>query len=277
MSQRVVSLCASVLLAVMASSAGAVSAMDDPSMATTARLVTITTDQIVPIYAKVRFTTLLTLPEGEEIVDVTCGDREFWLVNVHPNARVVSVKPAKVDSQSNLNIVTTSGQVYAFVLHEVSKRPDQAPDLSIHLQRDPLDLLSTAARAPRYVPAAQADDLRRDLERANAELQAAKAAARQQIETAVAQDRATYPASLRFVYRYKPANRSFRIRAMFHDGRFTYLQGDGELPAIYEIRDDAPALVQFEVKGQTYIVHKVLDRGYLAIGRERLPFTREGR
>ena len=42
-------------------------------------------------------------------------------------------------------------------------------------------------------------------------------------------------------------------------------------------RDGAPALVDFDVKGRTYIVGKVLDRGYLAIGRERLPFVREAR
>jgi hypothetical protein len=49
------------------------------------------------------------------------------------------------------------------------------------------------------------------------------------------------------------------------------------LPAIYETKDGAPALVDFDVKGRTYIVGKVLDRGYLAIGRERLPFVREVR
>lgn len=246
---------------------------------TSARVVTLAPDQIVPIYAKVRYTTLLTFPDGEEIVDVTCGDREFWLVSVHPNARVVSLKPAKVDAQSNLNVLTTSGHVYAFTLQEVSKRPEQSPDLSVHVQRDPLDIVAGSPRAPRFVPAAQVDDLQRALNQARAELDTIKASVKQQIDTALAQYRATYPASLKFGYRYKAARGAFRIRAMFHDTRFTYIQfdGNGELPAIYEERDGGPALVHFDVNGRTYIVGKVLDRGYLAIGRERLPFVQEAR
>jgi type IV secretion system protein VirB9 len=44
------------------------------------------------------------------------------------------------------------------------------------------------------------------------------------------------------------------------------------LPALYEIRDGAPNLVNFQVEHGVYIVPKVLERGYLAIGKQRLMF-----
>jgi len=62
---------------------------------------------------------------------------------------------------------------------------------------------------------------------------------------------------------------------MFHDDHVTYIQAHApELPALYELRDGAPNLVTFEVHDGTYVVPKVLDSGYLAIGKKQLPFTR---
>jgi type IV secretion system protein VirB9 len=242
-----------------------------------ARTVYLVPDHIVTLHTKVRYTTLITLPADEEIVYATCGDPEFWIVNVHPDAKTLSIKPAKVQGRTNLNLRLASGQVYTFVLEEVSKEADREPDLAVRLTRDPLAAMGLTEQETRYVPTSQLADAQQELAKARAELQTAKDGAQQQIDAALAQDRASYPATLRFAYRYKPSHGAFRVRAMFHDDRFTYIQCDGELPAIYETRDGGPSLVDFDVNGRTYIVGKVLDRGYLAIGRERLPFVREAR
>ena len=59
----------------------------------------------------------------------------------------------------------------------------------------------------------------------------------------------------------------FFVRSMWHDGEFTYLKTDAtELPAIYELKDGKPSIVNFQVREGTYVVPKVLDRGYLALG-----------
>ena len=50
-----------------------------------------------------------------------------------------------------------------------------------------------------------------------------------------------------------------------------------ELPALYEIKDGKPGLLNFQVQNGTYIVPKVLDRGYLSLGKERLEFAQQGR
>jgi len=59
------------------------------------------------------------LPKNEQILDFTCGDKEFWIVSGTQN--FAYVKPAKVNFQTNLNLITASGNVYSFVLTEVSE------------------------------------------------------------------------------------------------------------------------------------------------------------
>ena len=70
----------------------------------------------------------------------------------------------------------------------------------------------------------------------------------------------------------------FLVRAIWHDGQFTYLQSDAtELPALYELKDGTPAMLNFQVHGGTYVVPKVLDRGYLALGKARFSFEQRER
>jgi hypothetical protein len=62
---------------------------------------------------------------------------------------------------------------------------------------------------------------------------------------------------------------------MYTDGKFTYIQAHlDEPPALYEWKDGKPNLIQFEFRNGTYIAAKVLDSGYLAIGKKKLSFAR---
>ena len=68
------------------------------------------------------------------------------------------------------------------------------------------------------------------------------------------------------------------MRANWHDGQFTYVKTDAtELPALYEVKDGTPALVNFQVHSGTYVVPKVLERGYLALGKAQFAFAEQGR
>ena len=72
--------------------------------------------------------------------------------------------------------------------------------------------------------------------------------------------------------------RPFLVRSIWHDGQFTYIKADAtELPALYEIKDGKPGLLNFQVQNGTYVVPKVLDRGYLSLGKERFEFLQQGR
>ncbi len=75
---------------------------------------------VLRLKAKLRYTTLIVLPKNEQILDFTCGDKEFWIVNGTQN--FAYVKPARANSQTNLNLITASGNVYSFVLNEISGR-----------------------------------------------------------------------------------------------------------------------------------------------------------
>jgi type IV secretion system protein VirB9 len=42
------------------------------------------------------------------------------------------------------------------------------------------------------------------------------------------------------------------------------------------MKDGRPNLVSFQLENGVYIVPKIVDRGYLALGKKRLNFTRRG-
>ena len=85
--------------------------------------------------------------------------------------------------------------------------------------------------------------------------------------------RQQYPTSLQFPFIAPTFAKPFLVRAIWHDGQRTFVKTDAtELPVIYEIVDGKPSLVNFQVVRGTYVVPKVLDRGYLALGKQRFPF-----
>src|SRR5208283_5078660 len=83
-----------------------------------ARTVKYSKEDIVQVHAKLRFSTLIVLPDEEEILDFTTGDREFWIINGSHN--LCYVHPAQAGIRSNLNLITASGRVYSFFLTEIS-------------------------------------------------------------------------------------------------------------------------------------------------------------
>src|SRR5438876_11661943 len=95
------------------------------------REVTASGRSLIPLSTKIRYTTMILLPEGEEILDVVCGDKDFWVISASQN--IAHVKPAKEGAATNLNLVTASGTVYSFLLQE-SKN---APDLKLYVTADP--------------------------------------------------------------------------------------------------------------------------------------------
>ena len=93
--------------------------------ATAARVVKYSKEDIVSVHAKLRFSTLIVLPEDEEILDFTTGDKEFWVINGAHN--LCYVHPAQAGIRSNLNLITASGHVYSFLLTEISSDPTAQP------------------------------------------------------------------------------------------------------------------------------------------------------
>lgn len=226
---------------------------------------------VVPVNAKIRYTTLIILPEDERILDFTCGDKDYWIVDGNEN--FAFVKPAKAGAATNVNLVTAAGNVYSFVLTEVSESGGE-PDLKVFIEPIDASMLSAAAGEPRFVPSSQIEDYRQQIELAKTEARQTKEQAQLLIDKQVSEFRSSYPAALQFGYKFQRGRKPFFVDAIYHDGRFTYIKASPEeTPALYELKDGKPNLVTFTYRNGMMVVPKQLDEGYLALGNKRMRFA----
>jgi type IV secretion system protein VirB9 len=223
---------------------------------------------VISLATKLRYTSMIILPDTEEILDVICGDKEFWVINAAHH--IAHVKPAKEGAATNLNLVTASGTVYSFLLAE-GKGPT---DLKVYVTANP----DAPAKPAKYYSAKEVNELQAALTEARVAIDTAQ----QRSEVTLAAFRATYPVHLQFPYTTPTYSKPFFVTSIWHDDRATYIKSDArELPTLYEVTGDgAPSLVNFRVEHGTYVVPKVLERGYLALGGQKLEFqtrTTKGR
>jgi hypothetical protein len=243
---------------------------------TAARVVKYSKEDIVPVRAKLRFSTLIILPDDEEILDFTTGDREFWVINGAHN--LCYVHPAQAGIRSNLNLITASGHVYSFLLTEISNQPNVVPDLKIFVE--PKQGSGFAASTPLrgYVSAGEAEAYKKELETLRAQTAEKIHAAQAESAEQVGRFRSSYATKLQFDYLVdaKAAQPPFLVSIIYHDEAFTYIKcAAREKPALYEIKDGKPNLISFQFENGVYIAPKIIDTGYLAIGKRKLPFARQ--
>jgi type IV secretion system protein VirB9 len=244
-----------------------------PALADGARVVKYSKEDVVPVHAKLRFSTLIVLPDSEEILDFTTGDREFWIINGAHN--LCYVHPAQAGARSNLNLITASGHVYSFLLTEASNDPNVQPDLKLFVE--PKDESSSATALHGYVRAADAEAYRKEMETVHSQATADVRAAEARATEAISQFRSVYATKLQFDYTLDPkvAREPFLVSAIYHDDSFTYIRcGAREKPALYELKDGKPSLISFQVENGVYIAPKILESGYLAVGKKKLSFAR---
>ena len=102
----------------------------------TARTVQYHSQDIVPIRAKLKYTTLIQVPATEKIMEAATGDKDFWVVDVVGN--FCFVHPAKAGIATNLNLITDKGNIYSFTLQDVSGTSASAGSQSAHPARRPV-------------------------------------------------------------------------------------------------------------------------------------------
>jgi len=228
-----------------------------------ARTVQYHSQDIVPIRAKVKYTTLIEVPPTEKIMEAATGDKDFWIVDVIGN--FCFVHPAKAGISSNLNLITDKGNIYSFTLQDISATSD-APDLKVIVEPADRSAIVAASGPPQFVPAAQLEQSKQQF-----------AMLQSHVEQAVDQYKSSYPLELKFDYSFKANEAPFDIQSIYHDDKFTYIKTTApEKFSIYEMRDGKPNLVNYELRDNTYIIPKVMDSGYLELGKKRMDFTRKG-
>ena len=228
-----------------------------------ARIVQYHSQDIVPIRAKVKYTTLIEVPPTEKIMEAATGDKDFWIVDVVGN--FCFVHPAKQGISSNLNLITDKGNIYSFTLEDISAS-SAAPDLKVIIQPADRSSIVAASGPPQFVPSAQLEASKQQL-----------TALQSHVAQAVDEYKSAYPAQLKFDYVYKQNEAPFDIQSIYHDDKFTYIKTNApEKFSVYEMKDGKPNLITYDLREGMYIIPKVMDSGYVELGKKRMDFTRKG-
>ena len=202
-----------------------------------------TTGALYQLYAAPNQVTDIALEVGEKLVSVSAGDTVRWVVGDTTSgegraAQVhILIKPIGADLQSNL-VITTDRRTYHLEMHSSEK--------------------TYMASVSWTYPASQLLALKK---------QRSEADAGAVVHTGVNIEQ------LKFRYRIE-GDAPWKPRQVFDDGAKVYIQfpsglAQSEAPPLFVIGPDAkPALVNYRVRGTTYIVDRLFAAAELKLGTE---------
>lgn len=238
------------------------------------RTVAVSESQAPPVIrAGLLQATLIVLPAEEKVANVFAGDTVDWVFDGgHVASRFISVKPKAANGSTDVHIVSDHGNEYTLEIREISGEDDPHYDSKVLIEPADKDAKVRLTQLPVFVPVADLDKAK--LEAAAA--QAAQAAALRAEQTKEETYRSQYPGSLHFDYVWdEKKGKELGLQQIWRDDKFTYLRGTfQETPALYEVKDKKPSLINFDFSNGLYTVPKQIDGGYLAIGKERVDFHR---
>jgi type IV secretion system protein VirB9 len=222
--------------------------------------------------------TLILLPDEEKVANVFAGDTVDWVFDGgHVASRFISIKPKVANSSTDVHIVSDHGNEYTLQLHEVSSDEDPHFDSKVFITPGDKAAKDKLADLPVFVPASELDKVKQEA----AAAKAAETAERKAEENKAEQYRSQYPGNLHFDYTWDQSKgKTLGLQQIWRDDKFTYLRGQfQETPALYEVKDKKPSLINFDYNNGLYTVPKELESGYLAIGKQRVEFhrTEEGK
>jgi type IV secretory pathway VirB9-like protein len=219
--------------------------------------------------------TLVLLPPEEKVANVFAGDTVDWVFDGgHVASRFISIKPKVANSATDVHIVSDHGNEYTLELLEVSGETDPHFDSKVFIAPSDKAAKDRLVELPVFVPAFELDRVKQEA----ASAKAAEAAVQKAEAAKEEAYRSQYPDTLRFDYTWDQSKgKTLGLRQIWHDDKFTYLRGQfQETPALYEVKDGKPSLINFDFNDGLYTVPKELDRGYLAIGKQKVEFHRIG-
>ena len=231
-------------------------------------------DQIIHVTTRIRHTTVIQLPQRENILDFVVGDSEYW--HLTGAANLAFLKPIGEGVHTNVALVCESGRIFSFLVTE----RDAPPHLIVRVGADPDTTTPAGAAVPAFVARSRVAEYRLMAEQSREAVQIAQidaeaqiAAMRQDAAAQVDAFRASYPTRLEFPYELddKAGRWPFLVEGMWHDGQFTYVRSTAqETPALYENKDGQPSLIPYDLEHDgLFIVRRLVGPGWLQIGRER--------
>lgn len=234
---------------------------------THSRTVVVHKDDIVPVYALHNYSTMVEIPKGEEIMAVSCGDKESWAINYSGNIAFIKPDPKRNGLVTNLNLVAASGNTYSLLIKEVTNDKQQSADLKVLLDQGEEAGLA-AIQHPSFVRASELDALKQSLQKQSEELAKTKNGAVLSEVKTITHD---------YDWKRGKEAETFGLKAIYHDDKFTYIEAASQnAPSLYQVLDGKESVVQYELQNGKYVVPVVLDRGYLRAGKTQLEFKRKG-
>nr|WP_257025850.1 TrbG/VirB9 family P-type conjugative transfer protein [Edaphobacter lichenicola] len=220
--------------------------------------------------------TLLELPPEEKVATVFGGNTQDWIFSAgHVASRFVSVKPKAeaAKTSTNVHIISDHGNEYTLELQEVSGDPNASFDMTVFLVPADKDAQKKMGDDPVFVPVAEVKELEREV----TEVKSRAATEHKEAQDAQEKYASTYPGNLHFDYRWDHGKaKALGVRQIWDDGKFTYIQGKfEEPPVVYELKDKKGSLINFDFANGLYTVPKLLQNGYVAIGKAKVEFHRE--
>ncbi len=194
--------------------------------------------------------TSIMLPKGTQITEADLGDPGGFEVKVRAN-NIIAVRPRSYGMDTNLNVYTSSGEIYAFYIRSESFNSNNIPDVLVTIappfngeinvdkpgsttSEDSLDDLRDKALNIQPKPPVGIPDFIKSIE--------------------------FDPANLHGWDDYTLwGDDALKPDTVFRDNQFTYIQfGDNweglELPTAYVVIDGIDELVNTRVQGNTYII-----------------------
>jgi type IV secretory pathway VirB9-like protein len=238
------------------------------------RTITVSEAAVPPVIrAGLLQSTLILLPDQEKVANVFAGDTVDWVFDGgHVASRFISIKPKVANSTTDVHIVSDHGNEYTLQLREISGDEDAHFDSKIFITPTDKAAKDRLIEMPVFVPAAELDKVKQEAVAA----QAAQAVTLKAEKTQEEAYRSQYPGSLHFDFTWdKSKGKELGLEAIWRDDKFTYLRGQfQETPALYEVKDKKPSLINFDFSNGLYTVPKQLENGYLAIGKQKVEFHR---
>jgi type IV secretion system protein VirB9 len=220
--------------------------------------------------------TLIELPAEEKVATVFGGDTVSWVFDAgHVASRYISIKPKVADSTTDLHIVSDHGNEYTIELREISSDKENPHfDSKVYVTSSDSKAADNIAKAPVFVPAAEADAMEAQLKKEADDARKAAEADHKAEATAAESFKASYPSTLHFDYTWDQKKGAvLGIEQIWRDDKFTYLRGKfQETPALYEMKDGKGSLINYDFANGLYTIPKTLAQGYLSIGKQRVDF-----
>jgi len=243
---------------------------------TKSRTVQVSEKTVITIRAAVLESTLLTLPEGEKVGFTFSGDTKNWLLqSAKVPTRYLSVKPMVAHTQTNLHIITDHGNDYSFLLTEVSGQAEPY-DVKVFIEAADKKIQENIQAAPVMISVEESERVKREAEAAKQAAEATVKATQAKFESESASFREKYPSTLNFGWSWNKAKGDkIGLDQIWNDDRFTYFKAHPvEAPALYEVKEGKPSLINFELRDGVYIVTKLIESGYLAVGKLQVDFRK---